>query len=59
MSHKVSTHNNSKNSNDKLKRRNPAPIIIYIASHEGGHYIFGKLSCWQFVSFRVGKTLFL
>ena len=34
-------------------------IFIQIAVHEGGHLIFGKLSGYQFVSYRISNLMFV
>lgn len=34
-------------------------ILFHIIIHEAGHLIFGKLSGYQFVSFRVGSIMFI
>lgn len=34
-------------------------IFIQLIIHEGGHYIFGRLSGYKFASFRIGNFMFL
>lgn len=34
-------------------------IFIQIIIHEGGHYLFGKLTGYEFISFRIGKWMFM
>jgi hypothetical protein len=34
-------------------------VFIQIIFHEGGHYLFGKLTGYEFISFRIGKWMFL
>lgn len=34
-------------------------VYVQIVIHESGHYIFGKLSGYSFVSFRIGKKIFI
>ena len=32
---------------------------LQVFIHEGGHYLFGKLTGYKFISFRIGKVMFL